>query len=90
MQRLSYTNISHKTALQRAASISCDVQYEDFSDGLRTILVSLFVFQSTFFMLRMASRITRLAPWGRDDTTILVAWVGFPMDKKVTSECPEV
>lgn len=54
--------------------MGCGVTYNDTSGSLLLLHYLLFASQTTCFILRMVSRALRLAPWGPDDTTIVVSW----------------
>lgn len=59
----------------REASLGCGVPVTDTGGNLKLLHALLFVAHSMFFFLRMTTRALRLAPWGLDDTTIVIAWV---------------
>lgn len=62
-------------AFQKAAALNCHVPVVvDNTDGA-ILFASLFMFQTIFFSLRVASRLLHLASWGLDDTTIVISWV---------------
>lgn len=53
----------------------CGVTAVDTRSGYAVMGIVLFCFNSFFFFLRLANRATRMAQWGWDDTTIVIAWV---------------
>lgn len=57
----------------------CGVTAMDTRSGYAVMGIVLFCFNSVFFVLRLANRATRMAQWGWDDTTIVIAWVCVPV-----------
>lgn len=64
---------------QRATKIGCGV--DPIIEGPENFMlpeIIVFVASTVFFILRLANRATRMAPWGWDDTTISIAWASPP------------
>lgn len=76
-QQYSQTNPGSRTVTLREASMGCGVPVTDRGGSLKLLHALLFVAHSIFFFLRMTTRALRLVPWGKDDTTIVIAWVCY-------------
>lgn len=66
--------VKEQLTTQRVTSLGCGVTYDDTSGSLLLLHYLCFASQTICFILRMVSRAARLAPWGLDDTTIVISW----------------
>lgn len=66
--------VKEQLTTQKVTSLGCGVTFDDTTGRLKLLHYLLFVLQTIFFILRMISRAVRLAPWGLDDTTIVISW----------------
>ncbi|KAI7782216.1 hypothetical protein LA080_013761 [Diaporthe eres] len=74
---LGNCSVKEQLTTQRVTSLGCGVTYNDTTGSLKLLHYLLFASQTIFFILRMASRALKLAPWDLDDTTIVVLTLGF-------------
>ncbi|KAJ4392974.1 hypothetical protein N0V93_002178 [Gnomoniopsis smithogilvyi] len=72
----SNCTIKNQLRTQRATNLGCGVT--PVIEGAENFMlpeVIVFVASTLFFVLRLANRATRMAPWGWDDTTISISWL---------------
>lgn len=60
---------------QNATQTLCGYEPSNEDRTIIALTVVLFSLQTIFFALRMLCRAVRIAPWGKDDTTIVIAFV---------------
>lgn len=68
----------NEVALKNLTSVLCDDPGTDNSSFLIGLQTFLLVIVVVAFALRMVCRALRIAPWGHDDSTIVVAFVSKP------------
>lgn len=66
------------TVVKNATTHACGLPEPNQDATLLALYVVLFGFQTVFFVLRMLNRAVRMAPWGLDDTTIVIPFVRHP------------
>lgn len=72
----SSCTIRDQLRVMNGTASNCGRREPDPKNSLIAITVVLIALQTIFFVLRMLCRIVRIAPWGWDDTTIVMAFVG--------------
>lgn len=66
-------------AVKRITATNCNLPIIDRGPIVTILQIVVTIIQDIFFLIRIASRILKLAPWGADDTTIVIAWVRTPL-----------
>lgn len=72
----STCTIREQLKVMNGTANNCGLPEPDPKNSLIAITVVLIALQTIFFVLRMFCRWVRIAPWGWDDTTIVIAFVG--------------
>lgn len=60
--------------VQRFNAATCHLPVNDRSQDIVVMTIIFTTMNLVFFSFKMVSRLTRLAPWGWDDTTVLIGW----------------
>lgn len=63
------------TATQRQTKLGCNVKPTLYYADFMVPETVVFALSTVFFCLRLANRASRMANWGWDDTTCVIAWV---------------
>ncbi|KAL2279609.1 hypothetical protein FJTKL_13298 [Diaporthe vaccinii] len=67
--------VKDQLVVKRITATNCNLPIIDRGPIVTILQIVVTIIQDIFFIIRIASRILKLAPWGPDDTTIVVAWV---------------
>lgn len=81
IQRLANSHL----VVKRITATNCNLPIIDRGPIVTILQIVVTIIQDIFFIIRIASRILKLAPWGPDDTTIVIAWVRTPFTRVVLS-----
>lgn len=79
IQRLANSHL----VVKRITATNCNLPIIDRGPIVTILQIVVTIIQDIFFIIRIASRILKLAPWGPDDTTIVIAWVRTPFPPRV-------
>lgn len=83
----SNCTIRQSLVVKNYTASNCGLPEPNHDATLVAITVVLITLQTIFFALRMLCRAVRIAPWGWDDTTIVLAFVscfgGSPLDSQL-------
>lgn len=64
--------------VKRITATNCNLPVIDRGPIVTLLQIVVTIIQDIFFFIRILSRILKLAPWGPDDTTIVIAFVRMP------------
>lgn len=75
---LSNCQVTEALIVKNATWSGCGFPVHNRDSSLTATIIVLSVIPSLLFILRMLSRAVKIAPWGWDDSTIVVAYVSRP------------
>ncbi|KAH8751071.1 hypothetical protein F5883DRAFT_608593 [Diaporthe sp. PMI_573] len=67
--------VKEQLAVKRITATNCNLPAIDRGPIVTLLQIVVTIIQDVFFFFRITSRILKLAPWGPDDTTIVIAFI---------------